>query len=110
MGAVVVIEFGLLLAAAAEADADGGTMLVQLILSAMAALSSVVVYLWRQFAADKVRTEQKLDDCHKSHEAVHQQMLGMSKDFGQKMTCFAEELGVMRGRIDILTGKHKEGE
>lgn len=90
------------------AEADMTT--IQLLVTAIAGLSGAIVVMWVFFQKRFSRTETKLDQCEIKHEAANDQMLKLSMEYSAKIITFAEQVGDLKGRLDVMAEQmgHKQ--
>jgi hypothetical protein len=61
--------------------------------AALSALTTAIVYLWRQVQGSAKRCEAKLDQCHESH--------GEAQD---ALRVLSVRVGKLEGQLDVISG------
>ena len=65
------------------ADVDQTSPLVTIVSGAVATLSGVVVFLWRQITTNYQKTETKLDLCEQTHYKTQELIVGLTREVGE---------------------------
>lgn len=65
------------------ADVDQTSPLVTIVSGAVATLSGVVVFLWRQITTNYQKTETKLDLCEQTHNKTQELIVGLTREVGE---------------------------